>query len=115
MLLKFLMELQNTVRISHWRAKSFCLHEATDELYGTLDGLIDRYAEVFIGKYGRDHLPTTIKLRHVDDMLFIDYMNFAYTKILKFDHAPHDVDLLHIRDEILESISKAIYIARIGA
>jgi DNA-binding ferritin-like protein len=114
MLLKYLIELQNAVRISHWRAKSYCLHETTDELYETLDGLVDRYAEVFIGKYGRDHLPTTIKLRHVDDVLFVDYMNFSYNKILKFDHATQDADLLHIRDEILEAISKAIYIAKIG-
>lgn len=111
MLLNFLLEFQNTVRMTHWQTKLYSLHQTTESLYETVDGLVDRYAEVFIGKNGIDHLPFNIKVRHLDSKLFIEYLKFSYSKIVKYAHAIEDVDLLHIRDEILESISKAIYLA----
>ena len=48
-----MMTLRDQIKIYHWQTMSFPRHKATDELVGKLDDNIDKFVEVYMGKYGR--------------------------------------------------------------
>ena len=49
--LKFI-EMLNTVKLFHWKTNSYAKHKATDDLYSELNGNIDSFVEVLLGKQG---------------------------------------------------------------
>jgi DNA-binding ferritin-like protein len=54
--LKFL-QILNTVKLYHWKTKSYASHKATDELYTKLNDLFDQFTEILLGKLNnRIHL-----------------------------------------------------------
>ena len=46
---KFL-EMLNTIKVYHWKTHSYATHKATDELYASLGGNIDKFVEILLGK-----------------------------------------------------------------
>jgi hypothetical protein len=46
------MTLRDQIKLYHWETLSFPRHKATDELVTNLDANIDKFVEVYIGKYG---------------------------------------------------------------
>ena len=47
-----MLYIRNQVKLYHWQTNSFSRHTATDELVKSLDENIDKFVEVFMGKYG---------------------------------------------------------------
>jgi hypothetical protein len=111
-----MLTLRNQVKIYHWETKSFARHKATDELVDKLDDNIDKFVEVYIGKYGRPNLSSStgrIMLRNFNDQeapvllqQAIDWMTTRLPKLLKTT----DTDLLNIRDEILADLNQTLYL-----
>jgi hypothetical protein len=99
-----------TTRISHWLTPSYESHKITDKLYKNLDNNIDRFIEVWISKHGKNKplFDKEVKVRNLPDKIFLSYLKFSHSKITKMDIK--DLDLAHIRDEILEDLSRAIYL-----
>jgi len=53
---EMILELVNTqvqFRFLHWQTKSYAKHKAYGKFYDNLDDLIDKFVEVYMGKYGR--------------------------------------------------------------
>ena len=46
------LQLLMTVKVYHWKTKSYSEHKATDELYHELNEYIDKFVEVMLGKKG---------------------------------------------------------------
>lgn len=115
-IVKLMLTLRNQVKIYHWETKSFARHKATDELVDKLDDNIDKFVEVYIGKYGRPNLSSStgrIMLRNFNDQeapvllqQAIDWMTTRLPKLLKTT----DTDLLNIRDEILADLNQTLYL-----
>jgi DNA-binding ferritin-like protein len=103
----------NTVKLYHWKTTNFATHKATDELYSELNEQLDKFVEVMLGKRemgGR-------KLLHLSMVKLGVYSNNeAFKKQIEiykdFLLALKDVgpDLLAIRDEILASFNKFLYL-----
>jgi hypothetical protein len=111
-----MMTLRDQVKIYHWQTMSFPRHKATDELVGKLDDNIDKFVEVYMGKYGRPKLSGrtgTIKIRNFHDkeapallQSAIDWLTHKLPKHLKNT----DTDLLNIRDEIIADLNQTLYL-----
>ena len=111
-----MMTLRDQVKIYHWQTMSFPRHKATDELVGKLDENIDKFVEVYMGKYGRPKFggrTGTIKIRNFHDQEAPALLNSAIdwlTNKLPRHLKPTDTDLLNIRDEILADLNQSLYL-----
>jgi len=109
----------NTVKLFHWKTKSYAKHKATDSLYGKLNDNIDSFVEVLLGKQGdRIDLASTKTIplfayNSADDFKrkieeykkYLIGMNASGTLNLT-----NNSDLLNIRDEILGNLNQFTYL-----
>lgn len=109
------------IRLLHWQTKSYARHIATDTLYSTLNDLVDQFVEAYMGRYGRISMPqgTTLELMEFDPpegeldepVQYLERVrNQLVTGIPKLLFVEEDVDLLNIRDEMVQVINKTLYL-----
>ena len=115
----YFLEMLMMVKLFHWKTHSFATHKATDELYDSLNGHIDHFIEVLLGKTG-----SRINLTQKRSISLVDLNSQAslkaridqFKKYLvslntnKAVTAMTDTDLLNIRDEILGDLNKFLYL-----
>ena len=41
------------IKLLHWQTKSYARHKAYDDIYHSLGDLVDKFVEMYMGKYGR--------------------------------------------------------------
>lgn len=119
-IIKFFLTLRNSMKIYHWSTLSHPRHTASDELIGKLDKLSDSFVEVYIGRYGRDRLPSSRSKKDVEmtlpclsEGLVVSYLEEAREWLaakLPDMLKKSDTELLNIRDEIIGEINQAIYL-----
>jgi hypothetical protein len=108
-----MLYIRNQIKLYHWQTHSFARHKATDDLVTSLDTNIDKFVEVFMGKYGRPRVARTIPLRNfteVEAKKFVERQVVYLTKVLPKKISPGDSELLNIRDEILADINQVLYL-----
>lgn len=115
-IVNLMLTLRNQVKIYHWETMQFSRHKSTDDLVGKLDESIDKFVEVYIGKYGRPKLTPktgTIRLRNYNDeegpellKQAIEWLNTRLPTLL----SSKDTDLLNIRDEIVADLNQTLYL-----
>jgi len=117
-----MLQMLMTVKLYHWNTLSFSTHKATDELYGTLNTLIDQFVEVLLGKHNN------VSERNKQEILAVKTLHLhtykdngkfkqqleMYKKYLvglskQFSNG-ENTDLLNIRDEILATLNKISYL-----
>ena len=121
-MITYMLQMLMTVKLYPWNTLSFSTHKATDELYGTLNTLIDQFVEVLLGKHNNvsernKHEILTIKTLHLhsykDNGKFKQQLEM-YKKYLvglsKHFSNGENTDLLNIRDEILATLNKISYL-----
>lgn len=115
-LVKTFFEILHSIKLYHWKTKSYAQHEATDELHEKLSSQVDRFVEVLIGKTSSRIYMVEKKMRLYDfdtktefkDKIFefrqflIDLNDIFYKK--------KDSDLLTIRDDMLETVNQFLYL-----
>jgi hypothetical protein len=92
---------------------AFARHKATDGLTATLDTLIDKFVETYMGKYGRPKVTKTIKLSNFsesDAQRFVAKQRKFLSEVLPRKIKRSDTDLLNIRDELLGELNKVVYL-----
>jgi len=111
-----IMNFQQQMRILHWQTTSFARHNAYGGIYDSIDDLLDKFAEVCMGKYGRIELTDEIselKIKNMKDFSINSYLNefcdFLVELTGEFDDEK-DTDVLNIRDEILSEVNKLKYL-----
>ena len=115
-IVNLMLTLRNQVKIYHWETKNFARHKATDDLVDKLDGNIDKFVEVYIGKYGRPNLSSRtgrIMIRNFRDdeapVLLKQAAAWMTTKLPSLLNST-DTDLLNIRDEIIADLNQTLYL-----
>lgn len=115
---KFL-EMILMVKLFHWKTHSYATHKATDELYDKLNGHVDNFIEILLGKTGsRIDLMSQKNIRLMDlnsqESLkkeigyFKSYLiNLDNNKAMK---SMSNNDLYNIRDEILGDLNQFLYL-----
>ena len=115
-IINLMLTLRNQVKIYHWETMQFSRHKSTDDLVDKLDDSIDKFVEVYIGKYGRPNLNQrngTIRLRNFSDDQATEVLKQAaewLTNRLPKLLSNKDTDLLNIRDEILGDLNQTLYL-----
>lgn len=129
-------QIQNTLRFSHWRTRSYAEHKALDKYLKKFLDNMDEFIEIWQGKYGRIDIKgksidmTVHKVNGKDLVRYLDVLisffhgeknknckNFNisgkknYCGITLLDIiSEKDTDLLNIRDEIVGSINQLKYL-----
>jgi hypothetical protein len=110
------LEMLNLIKLYHWKTHSYAQHKATDELYERLNGHIDKFVEVLLGKDESRIKMIEKRIDLIDSSNTSDfkariyeYREFLTDFNMHFD-AKRDTDLLNIRDEILGDINQFLYL-----
>jgi hypothetical protein len=115
--IQFFLTMRNQVKLYHWQTHSYARHKATDEAVESLDKNIDRFVEVYIGKYGRPKLAgknATFHLENLTDKKAVEFVKECIkvlkTALVKDLTAESDSDLFNIRDEMLSDLNQLLYL-----
>jgi hypothetical protein len=110
-----LVQIQNQFRFLHWQTFGDAKHRAYGGIYDNLGDLMDMFAEVMMGKYGRPEFESEFSIMF-QDIKAINIQNFldGITEFLvdmtdQLD-SRYDTDLLNLRDEMLAEINKLKYL-----
>ena len=115
-IVKLFIEMLTTVKLYHWKTKSYPQHKATDELYENLNKNIDSFVEIMLGKSQSrvQMIERQIQIFDFDNVQGFKEKIYEYRSFLT-DLTYHldpkqDSDLLNIRDEILGNINQFLYL-----
>jgi len=114
-IVKTFFEILNTIKLYHWKTKSYSQHKATDELHEKLSIQTDRFIEVLMGKTQKriDMVEHKMKLYDIDDKELFQHKIFEFRQFLvdlsDIFHSKRDADLITIRDDMLESVNQFLY------
>ena len=113
------LEMLLMVKLFHWKTTSYATHKATDDLYTKLNGNIDSFIEVLLGKTGlRTDLMGNKNIRLVDlssvESLKREIEAFKGYLVSLNDNATmkkmSNTDLYNIRDTILGDMNQFLYL-----
>lgn len=114
-IVKIYFTLQLLTKLYHWNTTSYPRHKATDDFLGSFAGKIDRFTEVYIGRYKVKPIVSNIKLE--DNFINDDGIVVLFEQFREFLNDLNNYglgsDLLNIRDEILADINQALYLFRL--
>jgi len=112
----FFFNLRSQTKLFHWQTTSFAMHKATDGVIESLDENIDKYVEVYMGKYGRPRVTpknSTTVIRNLSPKAMIVFIKEAIQHLqvgLVQKLKPSDTDLMNIRDEMLGDLNQLLYL-----
>jgi DNA-binding ferritin-like protein len=117
-LVNLLLKLLISVKVYHWKTKSYALHKATDKLYDSLNETIDRFVEILLGKEESRLNMKGKSIEIVDPKNIEGFKKIIYNyrillekKINKYLVLESNTDLLNIRDEILGDLNQFLYLS----
>jgi DNA-binding ferritin-like protein len=110
-----LLTTTHQLHVYHWQTDSYAAHQAFGQAYDALDGLMDQFVEVFMGKYGKvaSKEGFNVNLSNITDkkpVEFIDTIIDFLTNELPKSLKDNDTDLLNIRDEMIAELNKLKYL-----
>jgi hypothetical protein len=131
-LIRYFLELLNTIKIYHWSTLSYPTHKATDELHTKLSELVDSFIEIYIGhcsrrrgqgkdvpvfqvknsRCGKSSLTSIAFIKSIDSFCkFLDEnignLNGLTKKLDGY------TDLVNIRDEMVAALAQTLYLLRL--
>jgi len=124
-LLEDLLYFQNQVRLYHWNTKLYPRHVASGELYEKIDSFIDKFIEIYMGKFNGGSLKGApliykemeIKLSNVNDAEIIKVLNDLKSVLVDVckwlsDSMPSysNTDLKNLIDEIMGDTNRTLYL-----
>lgn len=111
-IVKFFLTLKTLNKLYHWNTKSYARHKASDGFGEDLDAAVDKFVEVFIGRYKVKPMINriTIDQNTINDAGMEKLLLDSKRYLEAFETMFNDKDLLTIRDDILASINKTLYL-----
>jgi len=114
-IIQFFFTMRDQIKLYHWQTVSYARHKATDEVIEHLDKNIDRFTEVYIGKYGRPKIRTlSYKIEQLTDKKATTYVHecikILQSALMKGLTTEKDSDLFTIRDEMLADLNQLVYL-----
>lgn len=110
------LDMLNTIKLFHWKTKSYAKHKATDDLYAKLNENVDTFVEILLGKDESRIKMVEKRSRLIDSENTKDFKSRIYEyrefliDISKYFDQKRDTDLLNVRDEILGDINQFLYL-----
>lgn len=113
---QFFFTMREQIKLFHWQTKSYPRHKATDAVIDALDTSIDKYVEVYMGKYGRMKLTgatSSVHLKNLSETSIVKFIKMCIShlnKDLVGKLHDNDTDLVNIRDEMLAELNQLLYL-----
>jgi hypothetical protein len=114
-IIKVFFHMTLNVKLYHWQTTLYSRHKATCELFASIIDLTDNFVETYIGRYTRPNFEEDfqINVSQISDEearnMIQQYILFLKKEVPK-QLKQHDTDLLNIRDELLASLNKTLYL-----
>ena len=114
-IIKVFFHMTLNIKLYHWQTTLYSRHKATCELFASIIDLTDNFVETYIGRYTRPHFEEDfqINVSQISDEearnMIQQYILFLKKEVPK-QLKQHDTDLLNIRDELLSSLNKTLYL-----
>ena len=112
----FFFSMREQIKLYHWQTHSFAQHKATDDVISALDESIDKYVEIYMGKYGRPKVTggsNTVRVQNMTEKTAVRFIKTCITYLegpLVKRLKPTDTDLVNIRDEMLGELNRILYL-----
>jgi hypothetical protein len=103
---KYLLGVMANLRLLHWQVKSYARHTASDDLMNELGGLMDRYVEAYMGRYGP--LTMTGSLEIHDKVDPVKYVKSVREKMMSFKIT--EPDLTSVRDDMILALNRSLFL-----
>ena len=117
------LTMLNSVKLYHWKTRSYSTHKATDELYESLNSKIDSFVEILLGKENISSGKKRDKILNINNLKFKTYKNQKDFKKQIEDYKlflinlsksslnnATNSDLMNLRDEILGLMNQFLYL-----
>jgi hypothetical protein len=114
-LINFFFTLRNNLYLYHLSTYSYSRHKAVGDLVSSFDNLIDKFLEIYFGKYGRpDQFPDSKLdlIKFTDATAYMElssYINWLNNQIPMLINSK-DTDLSNIRDEMVGLLNNTKYL-----
>lgn len=111
--IKILLQFRTDIKMFHWQTKSFAYHKISDELLSSIDDLTDKLVENISGLLNqRPSLSAQITITDISDKnILISKAKSVITSLKESNSLfRSNSEISNIRDELLESINKALYL-----
>ena len=123
--LKTLLYFQNQVRLYHWSTKIYSRHVASGNLYEKIDNFIDKFVEIYQGKYNGGNLSgipfkydkLDIELYNLDDNGIVICLNDFKSLLVEdlydwLSNMPSHTnsDLKNLVDDLMGDINQTLYL-----
>jgi hypothetical protein len=110
---EYFLGLLGQIKLLHWCTPKYAIHIALDKLHSSLSENIDKFMEVYIGKYDKQPIDLfKISMEATSDYNIVkDYLIAHRENIKKLrNNFKSASDLQNILDEISANINQAIYL-----
>jgi len=113
----FFMHLRNQIKLYHWQTHVYARHIATDNILEKVEKQIDRFVEVYSGKYGRAKLTgknATITLQNLTEpgavRLLKAAAKYLQGRLRKELDPAVDTELITTVDELVIHLNQLLYL-----
>jgi hypothetical protein len=108
--------MRNQIKLYHWQTGLYSRHKGTDGVIESLDGNIDKFVEVYMGKYGRPKMNSrtnTIQIKNFTEKNAVTFVKACIQELIM--EVPKglkktDTDLINLRDEMLGDLNQLLYL-----
>ena len=114
-----LLSFLNVIKVYHWRTSDYNVHVNTDELVESMTKHVDKFIENYLGmnninprskRFDFSNIHTT-KLVIIEDIpMFRKYLEKFKHRLMKNITDKDGVTSVLIRDDMLESVNKSLYL-----
>lgn len=114
-----LLSFLNVIKVYHWRTSDYNVHVNTDELVKSMTTHVDKFIENYLGmnninprskRFDFSNIHTT-KLVIIEDIpMFRKYLEKFKHRLMKNITEKDGVTSVLIRDDMLESVNKSLYL-----
>ena len=115
-LMEYFLGLLGQIKVFHWATQEYSKHKALDELHSNMNSLVDKFIEVFIGRYKKQPLKNfKIEMAAHSDMSKLEkFLEVERENIRKLHTQLKTVsELQNILDEMLLCINQSIYLCNL--
>ena len=107
--IEFFFDFQLNLKMYHWSTCSYARHKASNELGEKLLENIDRFVELYIGRYSRPKMSKKHNISYtiISDKDMVGYLKGKRDYLEKLQLTD---DLANVRDELVENINQTLYL-----
>jgi len=111
--IQFFLTMRNQIKLYHWQTGLYSRHKGTDGVIEALDENIDKYVEVYMGKYGRPKMSSrtnTIQIKNFSEKTAVAFVKACVQELASLSLKKTDTDLMNIRDEMIGDLNQLLYL-----